>query len=89
MISINIRQRMLAGFVPLLVAMVAMMTGTFLQVIRWGVLSVRLGEFMELYETAYHSAVNFASLCFGDIVMRKQWNCSVRWKPSTACLSIA
>ena len=32
-----------------------------------------LGEFDELYEAVYHSAVNFASLGYGDIVMSKDW----------------
>jgi hypothetical protein len=62
-----------AGLQPLLIAMVAMMFGTFLQVSLWGVLFVWLGEFTELYEAVYHSAVNFASLGYGDIVMQKQW----------------
>ena len=60
-----------AGLHPLLVAMVAMMLGTFVQVGLWGVLFVVLGEFTELYEAVYHSAVNFASLGYGDIVMSK------------------
>ena len=54
-----------------MVAMVAMMLGTFVQVGLWGVLFVVLGEFTELYEAVYHSAVNFASLGYGDIVMSK------------------
>ena len=62
-----------AGIRPLLVAMVAMMLGTFVQVGLWGVLFVVLGEFTELYDAVYHSAVNFASLGYGDIVMSKQW----------------
>jgi hypothetical protein len=62
-----------AGLRPLLVAMVAMMLGTFVQVGLWGVLFVVLGEFTELHEAVYHSAVNFASLGYGDIVMSKGW----------------
>jgi len=61
------------GLLPLLVAMVAMTFGTFLQVTLWGLLFLWLGEFTELYEAVYHSAVNFASLGYGDIVMAKQW----------------
>ena len=38
-----------------------------------GALFVVLGEFSELYEAIYHSAVNFASLGYGDIVMTKRW----------------
>jgi hypothetical protein len=62
-----------AGLRPLLVTMVAMMLGTFLQVIVWGCLFLWLGEFDELYEAVYHSAVNFASLGYGDVVMSKPW----------------
>ncbi len=60
-----------AGIRPLLVAMAAMMLGTFVQVGLWGVLFVVLGEFTDFYEAVYHSAVNFASLGYGDIVMSK------------------
>ena len=59
---------------PILVTMLAMMVGNFLQVILWGVLFVFLGEFTEYYEAIYHSCVNFASLGDGDIVMSKAWN---------------
>ncbi len=38
-----------------------------------GGLFVVLGEFAELYDAVYHSAVNFASLGYGDIVMSKDW----------------
>jgi hypothetical protein len=65
--------RLRAGLQPLLVAMLAMMFGTLVQVILWGVLFLLLGEFTEVYEAVYHSAVNFASLGYGDIVMQKQW----------------
>ena len=53
--------------------MLVMMLGTVLQVFLWGVLFVALGEFEELYEAMYHSAVNFASLGYGDIVMSTPW----------------
>lgn len=62
-----------AGLLPLLIAMLAMMFGTLVQVILWGLLFLWLGEFAEMYEAVYHSAVNFASLGYGDIVMQKQW----------------
>ena len=58
---------------PLLVAMLFMMTGTLVQIALWGALFVALGEFDEYYEAVYHSAVNFASLGYGDIVMTKKW----------------
>lgn len=66
-------RRFLAGLRPLLVAMLAMMFGNFVQIILWGSLFFWLGEFSELFDAIYHSAVNFASLGYGDIVMTKNW----------------
>ena len=61
------------GLRTLLIAMLAMVFGNFVQITLWGVLFIWLGEFSELYEAVYHSAVNFASLGYGDIVMSKNW----------------
>src|SRR5262245_14260867 len=58
---------------PLLIVMLIMMLGTFVQIVIWGVLFMGLGEFSELYEAAYHSAVNFTSLGYGDVVMSARW----------------
>lgn len=63
----------LYGLRPLLVVMLVMMLGTVVQIALWGILFIALGEFDELYEAVYHSAVNFASLGYGDIVMSKNW----------------
>jgi len=71
--SYSTEQHRGAGLQPLLIAMIAMMFGTLLQVILWGVLFLWLGEFTELFEAIYHSAVNFASLGYGDIVMKTPW----------------
>ncbi|MGO4392884.1 ion channel [Variovorax sp. M-6] len=57
----------------LLVAMIALILGNFLQIMIWGLLFMVLGEFGELYEAVYHSAVNFSSLGYGDVVMTKPW----------------
>jgi hypothetical protein len=61
------------GLRQLLVVMLVMMLGTILQILLWGALFIVLGEFDELYEATYHSAVNFASLGYGDIVMSTPW----------------
>lgn len=63
----------LRSLTPLLVAMLIMMLGTVVEVALWGLLFVVLGEFGEFYEAVYHSAVNFASLGYGDIVMSRPW----------------
>lgn len=57
----------------LLVVMVVLVLGNFLQIMIWGFLFMMLGEFSELYEAVYHSAVNFSSLGYGDVVMTKPW----------------
>lgn len=65
------------GFVaatrPLLSFMIIMMFGNFVQIVAWGILFVVLGEFGQPYEAIYHSAVNYASLGYGDIVMSTRW----------------
>jgi hypothetical protein len=66
-------RKFLAGLRPLLVAMLAMLAGNLAQIILWGSLFVWLGEFNEFYEAVYHSAVNFSSLGYGDIVMTRNW----------------
>jgi hypothetical protein len=58
---------------PLLIVMIAMMLGNFVQIVIWGTLFIFLGEFSELYEAVYHSAVNFTSLGYGDVVMSARW----------------
>ena len=58
---------------PLSVSMLAMMTANLIQIALWGLLFVGLGEFEELYPAIYHSAVNFTSLGYGDVVMKQDW----------------
>ena len=58
---------------PLLVVMIAMMLGNFVQIVIWGVLFLGLGEFNALYDAVYHSGVNFTSLGYGDVVMSTRW----------------
>jgi hypothetical protein len=64
-------QKFITSTWPLVVAMLAMLAGNFIQISLWGLVFLWLGEFKELYEAIYHSAVNFASLGYGDIVMSK------------------
>ena len=77
-------QRFIAAIRPLVVSMLAMLAGNFIQITLWGILFLLLGEFDELYEAIYHSAVNFTSLGYGDFVMSEIESCSARSKPSTA-----
>ena len=53
--------------------MLVMMLGNLVQISLWGALFMYLGEFDELYLAIYHSAVNFTSLGYGDVVMGAKW----------------
>ena len=70
--SVGSGQGFLAGIRPLLVASLAMMFGTLVQIVLWGGLFLWLGEFEQAYDAIYHSAVNFTSLGYGDIVMSRE-----------------
>ena len=59
----------LAGIRPLVICTIVMMTGNLVEIALWGWLFLWLGEFPRAYEAMYHSAVNFSSLGYGDIVM--------------------
>ena len=47
--------------------------GHLLQIAIWAMLFMYLGEFSDFLTAFYHSAVNFASLGYGDIVMSEKW----------------
>ena len=64
---------LLAAVRPLVASMLALMIANVLQIALWGWLFVLLGEFEDLYPAIYHSAVNFTSLGYGDVVMNQEW----------------
>lgn len=49
--------------------MLLLVIGNLVQIAIWALLFLLLGEFQEFGEAFYHSAVNFATLGYGDIVM--------------------
>ena len=53
--------------------MLLLVIGNLIQLTIWAVLFVILGEFDNLSEAVYHSAVNFATLGYGDIVMSAKY----------------
>lgn len=59
----------------LLLSMVMLLTllGNLVQMAIWAVLFMLLGEFGDFASALYHSAVNFATLGYGDIVMSERW----------------
>lgn len=53
--------------------MLLMLLGNFAQMIIWAALFMLIGEFEEGATAMYYSAVNFATLGYGDIVMSERW----------------
>lgn len=52
--------------------MVVLVCGNFAQIAIWAAWFMTLGEFQDFGTALYHSAVNFATLGYGDIVMSQQ-----------------
>lgn len=63
------------GFDTYVINMVLLMlfVGHLVQIAIWAGLFIYLGEFNDFLTAFYHSAVNFASLGYGDIVMSEKW----------------
>ena len=61
--SLGSAMRVLTG------VMLILIFGNVAQILVWGSLFVALGEFQDFSLAVYHSAVNFATLGYGDIVM--------------------
>ena len=58
---------------PLFGVITILMFGNFIQIALWAGLFRLLGEFPDVDTAIYHSAVNFATLGYGDIVMSPKW----------------
>ena len=67
------RDDRLQGSVILPGAMVLMFAGHLIQMGIWAISFVALGEFEGLTPAFYHSAVNFTTLGYGDVVMSEHW----------------
>ena len=63
------------GFDTYVISMVLtiLFVGHLFQIAIWAALFMYLGEFSDFLTAYYHSAVNFASLGYGDIVMSEKW----------------
>ena len=53
--------------------MLLMLISNLAQMVIWAVLFMLLGEFSDFTVALYHSAVNFVTLGYGDIVMGDRW----------------
>lgn len=54
-------------------ALVALLATALVQIALWAVAFVLCGEFANFEDAFYHSAVNFTTLGYGDIVMSRRW----------------
>ncbi len=55
------------------IVLLMLFTGNMIQISVWAMLFFHLGEFGDFSTAFYHSAVNFGSLGYGDIVMSEKW----------------
>ena len=53
--------------------MLLMLVGNCTQIAAWSALFMLLGEFADYATALYHSAVNFTTLGYGDVVMSPRW----------------
>ena len=61
------------GAAALGTALLALLVSALAQVALWAGAFVLCGEFADFEEAFYHSAVNFTTLGYGDIVMSRRW----------------
>lgn len=66
--------------------MLLMLLGNFAQMIIWAALFMLIGEFEEGATAMYYSAVNFATLGYGDIVMSERWRMLGPLEAANGCL---
>jgi len=67
------RKSITLNILLLSIVMLLMLLGNFVQMIIWAVMFILIGEFDEFASALYYSAVNFATLGYGDIVMTERW----------------
>jgi hypothetical protein len=67
------RPAFLPNFVLLQVAALLLALAHIVDIALWALLYCLCGEFAEFEVAFYHSAVNFSSLGYGDIVMSARW----------------
>lgn len=67
------QEGLLTGMLAMFSIITVIMSGILVQILIWGVLFLGLQEFSTLHDAVYHSAVNFATLGYGDVVMSARW----------------
>lgn len=66
-------ERLFGGFIVLSITLFFLLANSLLQVGLWAAVFVLVGQFEQYSEAFYHSAVNFATLGYGDVVMEPPW----------------
>ena len=61
------------GFKILSIALLFLLINSLLQIAVWAASFFFVGQFPDYRDAFYHSAVNFATLGYGDIVMKPPW----------------
>ena len=61
------------GTVVLSIALFFLLINSLLQIAVWAASFFFVGQFPNYWDAFYHSAVNFATLGYGDIVMKPPW----------------
>jgi hypothetical protein len=67
------RETWMLEFTLLSMVMLLTLLGNLVQMAIWAALFILLSEFGDFHSALYHSAVNFTTLGYGDIVMSKEW----------------
>ena len=68
-----VREPFWGGAAVLGTTLVALVATALAQIALWAAAFVLCGEFADFEEAFYHSAVNFTTLGYGDIVMSRRW----------------
>ena len=70
---VTIRAPFWGGAAVLGTALLGLLATALAQIALWGAAFVLCGEFADFEDAFYHSAVNFTTLGYGDIVMSRRW----------------
>lgn len=67
-------EHLLGGFTVLSITLFFLLANSLFQVGIWATVFILVGQFERYQDAFYHSAVNFSTLGYGDIVMDPPWH---------------
>jgi hypothetical protein len=70
---VRAEEHLWGAFSVLSITLFFLLANSLLQVGLWAAVFVLVGQFEQYSEAFYHSAVNFATLGYGDVVMEPPW----------------